>query len=86
MKQTTLNSVAKRVRAREFADAERYATAQCSLRSLRYAPDAVSQERTAHENARLREGLCIHGKLPRLVAEGLSRVLGYHVNGCKRCA
>lgn len=73
----------RRVNASACREAERFATAQSPIR---YAPNATSQQKSAIENQRLRDGLCIHGKFPRLLAEKLSRGLGIKVQGCKRCA
>ena len=84
MNKPSPKAIQRLVNAPRLREAERFAGAQPM--AIRYAPDATSRERTAVENDRLRRGLCIHGKYPRLLAEGLSRVLGYRVPGCKRCA
>lgn len=75
--------VIRRANAPAMREAERFAS---SVSPIRYAPNATSEQKRLIENQRIAQGLCAHGKYPRLVAEGLSRVIGQKVPGCKRCA
>jgi hypothetical protein len=83
MSRPSPKAVQRLINAPKLREAEKFASARCSIQ---YQPSRTSRERTAIENDRLRQGLCIHGKYPRLLAEGLSRVLGQRVPHCNRCA
>lgn len=64
-------------------DAERFAL----LRSpLTYEPSSSHVVALQQENEHMRNGLCPHGRIPRLVAERMSQEMGKCVVGCARCA
>ena len=74
--------MARLVQRRKAAEAERYALARSPIV---YAVDIIDKEKTARENEAIRLGLCIHGKVPRLIAERM-RSKGLAIKGCQRCA
>jgi hypothetical protein len=77
------NDVAKRLLAPRLREAEAYAIKRSPIR---FAPPRRREGEIEREAAFLAEGKCVHGKWPRLFALQASRVLGFAVPYCKKCA
>ena len=76
-------AVAKRLLAPRLREAEAFAIKRSPLR---YAPPRRRADEIERESAFLAEGKCVHGKWPRLFALQASKVLGFAVPYCKKCA
>jgi hypothetical protein len=75
--------VAKRLLAPRLREAEAYAIKRSPLR---FAPPRRREGEIEREIAFGNEGRCVHGKWPRLFALQASKVLGFNVPYCKKCA
>jgi hypothetical protein len=76
------NDVEKRLLAPKLRSAENYAIAQSPIR---YAPSQRSEAARARELEFLGEGLCVHGKYHRLLAQRIKEVFGITIPHCEKC-